>query len=529
MHKPIISQNSQSLLKKMGRHKKTESIEDHLLREGQKMQINREKLRRKKEETEKIKKSALMSTSHNSSRSTIDPKKPINKLIFPTDIRKALFQEEIEPENHEIPEIMTVDKNSNHLQDVNYLEEETCLLKERKIFPQENIEEKAVFSRQREMNNEISLLMGLNPSSNAEAQNLNSNKENQENSFNQSTKFFNKCLTPSKSLKLFTQRAFLQPKDEEPPQDKSSVDIYNKFLLKKMTHKQDHSSFNEENSALENRPIIYRPSKNERPKSMLPPTHTENQENDSKAPSLRSQIKDPLSLFEKKPYQLKEFQSKESPKGAANNQIHAIQKTGSFNSKTHESNGINDLANQGISPAPTNNNQSYQLFSFKPEKSNFEENETFGYKAPPNPKEEKTKQTKNYETENNKLKNIFVDSKTFFKKHHSQNQGIANSALSDFSQENNTNPSSVWAFYQYEQKKNNKASPESLLTSLRYREQKVFSYHDNKLAIQDKSEDCYRNPKSPFSFPEILFKFSKILTKRTPFKTWGTFHFMRGI
>ena len=55
--------------------------------------------------------------------------------------------------------------------------------------------------------------------------------------------------------------------------------------------------------------------------------------------------------------------------------------------------------------------------------------------------------------------------------------------------EPDSNKNSLVCQLNYEERKKAKATPESLLNSLRYRENKVFSYHENRLEIQDKTGD----------------------------------------
>jgi len=155
-------------------------------------------------------------------------------------------------------------------------------------------------------------------------------------------------------------------------------------------------------------------------------------------------IQDPLTLFEKKPYFLKP----------------AFEKpiiTSTFSSKTSEK--------QSKTPV------------FHPE--NPQEIQTISKEIVENSSE-------------NHLKSLFIDSKSFFQKHHMKNNLETLEARKSKGPE--TSKNSLFCLLNYEERKKNKASAESLLSSLKFREQKVFSYHENRLEIQDKSSDFEEKP-----------------------------------
>lgn len=550
----MISQHSQSLLKKMGRHKKTESIEQHLLREGQRVRNNKEKMRRRKEETEKIQRKPMNFSSHNSSRSTVDHKKHVfYQPPFAQDVRKALFQEEFEPEieenigNSQFEEqepLFSEEKAKEFVQKEQSFIEKSLNAAEKEEENKEsssldiynrflmkkltNNSENSIHNKSRE---EISFekVKGVFPANsmnplkiirpllenpkivinnnnniiniNNNGNNIHNNNSNFANLFEKSqglsvpanSQRFHRSNTPMPLMKTHENIAENNVNNienlennqinSENMQDNElfaknelTIPIPSKKLNRTNTpmpflNNNSKESLNIEVQNVKNLNIPNISQKLQRTNTPMPlnqgneEIYLENESlnrekpkknaevssNIEKSKGIIGQIQDPLTLFEKKPYQIKE--NPYSPELSSKNPHEEIQ-------------FIETSANP-------------QVFSFKGER-NYEENEAFS-----------TEKIESFEG-TKKFKNMFVDSKTFFQKHHLQNQAPFNTYTKEIqreSEENTKKNSSVYAYYLYEQKKNNKATPESLLYSLRYREQKVFSYHDNKLDIQEKNSE----------------------------------------
>lgn len=590
----MISQHSQSLLKKMGRHQKTESIEQHLLREGQRVKSSKEKMRRKKEETEKIKRKPMNFSSHNSSRSTVDPKKHVYyQPPFTHDVKKALFQEEFEPELEEFKE------NEENIENIQFEEQEceettekTPIIvvsdNETKDFPvnfmekAQNINENSGNSSQKRgeeasesssldiynrflmkklaNNLENSLhnkskedisfekLKGVFPvnpanphkiirpllenpkiviNNNNNIININNNGNNISENSNNLVNLFEKSQAlhvPAASQRLNRSNT---PMPFVKNTEKIDIEVENNANgFENMLKNQNNSENTQNNCNINELMIPVASKKLNRTNTPMPildnlskdfanieahnaknlivpaisqklhrtntpmPVHQANEEiisletdkgnrekpkknadiaaNIEKNKGIIGQIQDPLTLFEKKPYQIKE--TPYSPELSPKDRVEEVQ-----------------FIENSVNP---------QVFSFKGER-NYEENEGFPNENP-----------ENFEG-TSKLKSMFIDSKSFFQKHHLQNQPPFNNYQREKepqTEENAKKSSSVYAYYLYdEQKKNNKATPESLLYSLRYREQKIFSYHDNKLDIQDKNIDTETQNNRSFLYKNLYF------------------------
>ena len=435
----MVSQHSEILLKRAGRHNKTESIEAHLLREGARMKSNKEKLIRKKEETEKLKRKIPNISSQNSSKSTINFHKRgySDKMIAPS-VKKTLFFE----------------NDQNFTENNGDYEEKPLSFNDISEGNQDDDRKNSFFKKKNENKFE-----NITENNETNRSNLTENKNNSnENN-----------LTPSKSLKIYKQEAFLK---EDLKNNKETVDIFNKYLFKKMTHKLENSM----NS----------------PKKETDYEEEKNEEKIEKTKKFSPIVQDPLTLFEKKPYlkpskceilvEKTNFSSKNSKKSEI-----PIEKL-SFSSKNSMKNEI-PLEKMNFSSKNSIKNKYASKKSNKiDEKTPY--NSAFSFKEKEENPSQKTKEFSEKKPENSeKLKKMFIDSKSFFEKHHLKNNfGSFDKSNTRNLANEKKNGSLVWLQYQYEQNKASKASPESLLSSLKYRENKVFSYYENKLNIHDKSE-----------------------------------------
>ena len=491
-----VSQNSREILNNVGRFQRKEPIENRLLREGTKIQAKMRKLQ--KEATARIKPNHRKTSS---SRSTVDYKQrgdSIGSTGF-SDVRKALrFDEENHVfgnekqrnyanraksinEKEEIYENMLRHKNEyieNNRQNNENMggcyEEDKVYNEENKYFMENNHEsyfDKNSYHHEnstyyKEKNNEnynVPKQIRIYNPSNYEK------KPSNNIDFNHEQEKVKKAIrNPSNNTETkenLKQQVIIPPKRPEIPdkinsQNEESLDIFNKYLVKKLT-----------------------PSAESKRK---PPNPEKEPENILK--SLK--IQDPLSLFEKKPYLLKPSSEKTESKAYSSKNSEKMPqstKTPAFQTEKNDKplemveKTINSLENQKLTIG--NNTQNHD----NTENMDYPNAETKNSNE--NAKNDENVENNNATKENiqinseNKLNSLFTDSKSFFQKHHIksnfQMKGI----------EPDSNKNSLVCQLNYEERKKAKATPESLLNSLRYRENKVFSYHENRLEIQDKTGD----------------------------------------
>ena len=467
----MVSQNSEILLKRAGRHNKTESIEAHLLREGVRMKSNKEKLIRKKEETEKLKRKIPNNSSQNSSKSTIDfHKRGYSDKIIGPSVKKTLFFENDHNFTENNGDYEEKPLSINDISEGNQNDEG-----KNSFFTKRN---ESKFQNITEYNEKNRLNLAGNKTNFNENNLTEYNEKNRTNLTENKTNFNENNLSPSKNLKIYKQEAFLK---EDLKNNKESVDIFNKYLLKKMTHKLENNSNSPEKE------------------TNYEENSGKNEEKIEKTKKFSPIVQDPLTLFEKKPYlkpskneisiEKTNFSSKNSKKSEI-----PIEKT-NFSSKNSMKNETPLEKTNFSSKNSIKNDYASKKSNKIEEKTPYNSSFTFKEKEE-NPSQKtqeiplKTEEISEKKPENSeKLKNMFIDSKSFFEKHHLKNKfgSFDKSNMRNSAKEKN-NGSLVWLQYQYQQNKASKATPESLLSSLKYRENKVFSYYENKLNIHDKSE-----------------------------------------
>lgn len=497
-----VSQNSREILNNVGRFQFKEPIENRLLREGSKIQAKMRKLQ--KEATARIRPNHRKTSS---SRSTVDYKQrgdSIGSTGF-SDVRKALrFDEEnqvflnekqrnydnraksinekqeIYHENQEIYENTTFLHKNGYLENNNRSRQNNENIEEEKLYNEENngFIEKNSYSYHHEnppyfkekINENYNVqdvfpkqIRIYNPSNYEKKPSTNIDFNHEQEKVK---KTIRNPLNNTETKENLKHQVIIPPKrpeisDQIISQNEESLDIFNKYLMKKLT-----------------------PSAESKRK---PPNPEKEPENILK--SLK--IQDPLSLFEKKPYLLKPSVEKTESKAFSSKNSEKMPqstKTPAFQTEKNEKpleiieKTINSLENQKLTiENTTQNNENSENINYpNAETNNSNENAKNDENVEDNNATTKENLQNNSE---NKLKSLFTDSKSFFQKHH---------VKSNFSMkgiEPDSNKNSLVCQLNYEERKKAKATPESLLNSLRYRENKVFSYHENRLEIQDKSGD----------------------------------------
>ena len=335
-------------------------------------------------------------------------------------------------------------------------------------------------------------------------------------------------LTPSKSLRIYKEEASLK---EDPKNNKETVDIFNKYLCKKMLHSENSSKREakiqekeENNEDLTRKkkysPIVQDPLSLFEKKNYLKPSKSENimienqekthyssknsQKNDCESKTSQKNEISSKNDVNSKNSQKNEFNSKNSQKIDFSSKTSKKDDFGSknsqkndFSSKTSQKNDFNSKSSK---PEEKVEKVNYSTnFSFKEPAENlkkYEEKRYYEELFPENKIVNETHIIEKKPENSERLKNMFIDSKSFFQKHHLKtNYGggtFETRSKAKSIEKDENNGSLVWLQYQYENNKMQKATPESLLSSLKYRENKVFSYHENKLEIQDKS-NCDAN------------------------------------